>query len=825
MTVRLTIDGRQVEAREGEDLLTAATHAGIEVPHFCWHRAMGSIGACRLCAVTVRKGAEDPGHIEMACMTPVADGQYITLTEPESTAFRAHVIEWLMRNHPHDCAVCEEGGACHLQDMTIASGHHLRRAAPEKRTHRNQYLGPLVTHEMNRCIACYRCTRFYRGVAGGRDLDVFGAHDRVYFGRAEDGVLESPFAGNLAEICPTGVFNDKGWSKVYARPWDMLETPSVCAHCSVGCNITLSVRANRLRRVITRSHPAINADFICDRGRFGPLFVEGAKALTQARHRGRDVPLRTALDHAQEAVAVSARLGGAIGIGSPRASLEANYALRRLVGPDRFFAGLGQAEVALHRRLTAHLANAPVASLADIAAADAILILGEDLTGTAPMAALAVRQASRAAERALAAEKGVPAFLDNAVRVAGEGRRSPLVLVTPLPDTLDTIATLPLRRDPADIAAFGFEIAAALAGKRASPEAATAAAALATARAPVIIAGAGLGDETILDAAAAIAAALSPRARLALFPAEANSLGLALLGGDGLEAAAEAPGRGALIVLENDLQERCDSATLAKLTTDRAVIALDCIETATTAAAHTLIPVASFADAAGTWINHEGRAQRAIAARPDAAPAAWRVLAALGGGAEAGLDELLAALAHDCPQFAAVASAAPAADHRTPKGRIARAPARFSGRTASDRAGGEPAPPHDPDSPFSWTMEGGAFPAELFHGVRLPMPAVPLAPAEPPTRPGAGLILIPLHDPFSAGETDRASPLLAERAPGPQLRLHPADAARLQLAEGAPVSIEGRTIPLTLDAHIPIGHAGLTTRRTTPRRLKPEAAK
>ena len=230
------------------------------------------------------------------------------------------------------------------------------------------------------------------------------------------------------------------------------------------------------------------------------------------------------------------------------------------------------------------------------------------------------------------------------------------MLVTPLPDALDAVATLPLRRDPTDIAAFGFEIAAALSGKRADPDAASAAAALAQARAPVIIAGAGLGDETILDAAAAIAAALAPRARLALFPAEANSLGLALLGGEGLEAAADVPGRGAMIVLENDLHERCDPALVARVATDRAIIALDCIETATTAAAHTIVPVASVADAAGTWINHEGRAQRAIAARPDAAPAAWRVLAALGGGAEPSLDDLLAAMARDCPQFAAVAS-------------------------------------------------------------------------------------------------------------------------------------------------------------------------
>ena len=109
-----------------------------------------------------------------------------------------------MVNHPHDCPVCEEAGSCHLQDMTIATGHIDRRYNFTKRTHRNQDLGPLITHEMNRCIACYRCTRFYRDYAGGRDLDAFGAHDNVYFGRAEDGVLESPFAGNLAEVCPTG---------------------------------------------------------------------------------------------------------------------------------------------------------------------------------------------------------------------------------------------------------------------------------------------------------------------------------------------------------------------------------------------------------------------------------------------------------------------------------------------------------------------------------------------------------------------------------------------------------------------------------------------
>ncbi|WP_439533418.1 2Fe-2S iron-sulfur cluster-binding protein [Polymorphobacter sp.] len=370
MTARIHIDGRAVEVPEGRDLLSTCLDQGVAVPHFCWHRAMGSIGACRLCAIKVHDGPDDTrGRIEMACMTPVADGQRVEVADPEAAAFRAHVIEWLMVNHPHDCAVCEEGGACQLQDMTIAAGHHLRRADAAKRTHRNQDLGPLLTHEMNRCIACYRCTRFYRGYAGGRDLDVFGAHDRVYFGRATDGVLESPFAGNLAEVCPTGVFNDKGWSKDYARPWDMTETPSICPHCAVGCNIGLSARAGRLRRVVNRRHDAINGDFLCDRGRYGPLFVEAPTALTTARHRGETIAVSPALDATSAALAA----GHAIGIGSPRASLEANYALRRLVGPARFFAGIADSEAQLVQRMASLLAAGParVASLADIEHADA----------------------------------------------------------------------------------------------------------------------------------------------------------------------------------------------------------------------------------------------------------------------------------------------------------------------------------------------------------------------------------------------------------------------------------------------------------------------
>ena len=139
-----------------------------------------------------------------------------------------------MINHPHDCPVCDEGGECHLQDMTVMTGHNYRRYKFRKKTYRNQYLGPFVNHEMNRCIQCYRCVRFYRDYAGGKDFDVFGSQNRIYFGRYQDGPLESVFSGNLVEVCPTGVFTDKTLKKHYTRKWDLQSAPSICSFCGVG---------------------------------------------------------------------------------------------------------------------------------------------------------------------------------------------------------------------------------------------------------------------------------------------------------------------------------------------------------------------------------------------------------------------------------------------------------------------------------------------------------------------------------------------------------------------------------------------------------------
>jgi NADH-quinone oxidoreductase subunit G len=390
----ITIDGKEYQVQDGQNLLQASLDLGLNLPYFCWHPALGSVGACRQCAVKQFRGEDDEqGKLVMACMTPADDGTRISIKDEEASEFRRTIIEWLMVNHPHDCPVCDEGGECHLQDMTVMTGHNYREFRFDKRTHRNQDLGPFVNHEMNRCIACYRCVRFYRDYAGGRDFNVFGAHDDVYFGRYQDGPLESEFSGNLVEICPTGVFTDKTLYRHYTRKWDLQTAPSICQGCSLGCNTIPGERYGQLRRIRNRYHHEINGYFLCDRGRYGYEFVNDDSRIRQARVDGRPVDRQTAIDHVAGLLKKDLPQGKVIGIGSPRASLEANYALREVVGKEHFYPGLSRQERRLTQAAVDILRRSPVpgATLSQMAESDAVFVLGEDVTNTAPMMALALR--------------------------------------------------------------------------------------------------------------------------------------------------------------------------------------------------------------------------------------------------------------------------------------------------------------------------------------------------------------------------------------------------------------------------------------------------
>jgi len=738
----IDIDGRQYEVGAQDNLLHACLSHGLDIPYFCWHPALGSVGACRQCAVKQYRDAHDNvGHIVMSCMTPSVDGTRISIADPEAKDFRASVIEWLMTNHPHDCPVCEEGGHCHLQDMTVMTGHASRRYRFSKRTHKNQYLGPLINHEMNRCIACYRCVRYYKDYAGGTDLDVYGAAHNVYFGRTTDGVLENEFSGNLVEVCPTGVFTDKTHGERYNRKWDMQYSPSICQGCSVGCNISPGERYGELRRIENRYNGSVNHYFICDRGRFGYGYVNRKDRPRQALVR-RDGSLVAA--EAGEALGWAAQMlksaRGVIGIGSPRASLESNFALRALVGPEHFHDGHASGEAALVRCVLEALEASPVppATLRGIESADAVLVLGEDVTNTAPRVALAARQSAQGKSAVMAAEKRLPDWQSEARANVGQHEKHPLFIASMAATRLDDVAADTWRAAPDDIARLGFAVAHALDSAAppvqgldpASAQRADAIArALSAAGKPLIVSGTGSGSGAVVLAAANVTRALHARgqqAELCLIVPEVNSLGLALLNvgreGSDLEAAFARIERGeanTLVVLENDLYRRADRARVDSILARVRLIVLDHQSHATAAKAAVVLPTGSFAESDGTVVSHEGRAQRYFKVYEpgyydpgNVIRESWRWLEEL---RETGdlrewrqFDQLTAAVARAVPALREIVRAAPNAQFRMGGLKVAREPHRYSGRTAmrASLSVHEPRQPQDADTALAFSMEG-----------------------------------------------------------------------------------------------------------------------
>jgi NADH-quinone oxidoreductase subunit G len=706
------VDGKSYRMNAEENLLHGCLSAGLNLPYFCWHPALGSVGACRQCAVKQFKDEHDThGKIVMACMTPAADGTRIAIHNPEAVAFRAAIIEGLMLNHPHDCPVCDEGGECHLQDMTVMTGHDYRSYEFDKRTFRNQNLGPLVNHEMNRCIQCYRCVRYYRDYAGGRDLNAFASRDIVFFGRQADGVLENEFSGNLVEICPTGVFTDKTLKRHYTRKWDQQFAPSICVHCGLGCNTNVGEHTGTVRRIVNRYNYDVNGYFLCDRGRFGYEFVNSQYRVREPLLKGKGVSVETANRQLHERLTS----GKVIGIGSPRASLESNFALRTLVGADRFHSGMADREATLVALMIDLLRRSSLRTptLREVEECDAVFVLGEDLTNVAPRLALALRQSVRQQPLELAKQLKIPQWMDHGLRDAIQDKKGPLYVATPYATRLDEIATATFHAAPDDLARLGFAVAHALDPHAPSggdfPMAGEIARALKHARKPLIVSGPSCNSDVIIRAAAN--AAMAAGAQLCFTAPECNSVGATLMGAKPLSAAFRAIEDGeadTLIILENDLYRRALRSEIDTLLSSTAhVIVLDHLVNAMTEIAELVLPCGTFAESDGTFISSEGRAQRffqAFVPQGDIRES-WRWL---GQASWHSLDDVLAAMGTALPQLAPARDAAPSAKFRMAGAKIPRSPHRASGRTAilANVNVSEPKPPDDPDSPLAFSMEG-----------------------------------------------------------------------------------------------------------------------
>ena len=618
---KLIIDDREIEVAVGTKVIEAAARLGIMIPRFCYHPALGSVGACRVCAVKVLEGPVK--GIQMSCMLEAADGMKISTTDREAVEFRRAVIEWLMMNHPHDCPVCDEGGHCLLQDMTVSGGHGIRRYPGKKRTYPDQDLGPLVQHEMNRCIHCYRCVRFYQEFCGYRDLGALGIGNRTYFGRVASGRLESPFSGNLSDLCPTGVYTDKP-SRFFGRRWDYQRTPTVCIHCSLGCHAVTSVRYRQVARQEARTSAAVNGWFLCDRGRYGFFHTSLPGRPRQAAVKGETTSMDEALAHARSRLEALPPDAAAV-IGSPRSSLEALAATERAVrlkgwrGPA-FFADADAARKV--KAAAARLEEGLAVSLGEIGQADLILVAGADPVNEAPMLALALRQAAQKGA-------GVVVLDPRPVSLPFGFTHLPAA-----PGALGAVLGRILKKslEPADLEGPAARFHASLP----DPPAAGAevldrtAEMLAASRRPVIVCGTDIVAPDLVDLAADAAlllAAAQKKAGLFYILPGANAFAAGLLAPrDGtidriLEAAVDG-GVKALVLVENDPFAAFPDRKLLERALSKidSLIVLDYLDTPVSRRAHVFLPTQTLFESGGVFINQEGRAQYSAAALAGGTP-------------------------------------------------------------------------------------------------------------------------------------------------------------------------------------------------------------
>jgi NADH-quinone oxidoreductase subunit G len=727
---KIFIDNQQYTVTDGQNLLQASLSLKLDIPYFCWHPAMGSVGACRQCAMTQYQDENDTrGRIIVACMTPVSDGMRVSMQQPAEKEFRQQIISALMTHHPHDCPVCTEGGECHLQDMTVMSGHNKRQYKGKKTTFINQDLGPLIKHEMNRCITCYRCERFYKDYAGGTDLAAQAISNKVYFGRQCDGTLENEFAGNLVEVCPTGVFTDKPFGDHYSRKWDLQTAPSVCQHCSVGCNTSLSERYGSVRRVTNRFNDHLNGYFLCDRGRYGFSYVD-----SEARRQTITVDGQA---NKWSDTTVNDRLKSKdkwIGIGSSQASLEDNFALQQLVGRENFNPGLS----AQHEKLLAiHMSilsqwEAP--SLAQMEQADAILILAEDVNNSAPRIALSIRQALLNNAREQAEKLRVPGWQDAAVRAIQPHHPVPLAILGYGESDLAKQATISLVCDHKKAAEQGFLLANLLNDKSPKPKVSKVALQtlelleiLKTAKRPLIITGWSANNAALLAAATNIRKALKSvniknentqdDAMLCIVPPDANTLGLGLLTqgsylsidslqteNNGLDY--RTAKKSNLLVLDH-----CSPAFTKRLNEWRQysdnVVLLGQLSAA--GADEVNLPVSSFSECSGSELNYQGLIQSHLPATKPSGQClpGWQWLVNIAKlqqhklGEVDNLGQLRDRLSQDYPQLYVHFNQ----HHQT---QLALQTPRVSGRTAmlANQTMHEPKPFGETGAPYKQSMEG-----------------------------------------------------------------------------------------------------------------------
>ncbi|MFQ5426949.1 MAG: 2Fe-2S iron-sulfur cluster-binding protein, partial [Gaiellales bacterium] len=391
--VTLTIDDRELRVSPGRGIVETALEAGIEIPVFCYEPRLGApLGACRMCLCEV-EGMPKP---QAACTLTAQDGMAVRTAATSDLAKESQraVLEFILLNHPLDCPDCDKGGECPLQDLTFRYGPGTTRMRFAKRTLDKPIpISPLIALDRERCILCYRCTRFSESVTEDGQLVAMERGADSHIATFEDEPYRAPLSGNVVELCPVGALTSTAY-RFQARPWEIQNVPTVCGLCPVGCNMWATTREGRIARILSRNHPEIDQGWLCDKGRFAYGHLDAADRIREPlrrvrRHGFEPVDPDDAVDLATAALRES---DGAVAVAfSGTETVEQADALARIVrGP------LGSDLSLLPERPHPAL-GAWRAPLSAIAEADVCLVLGDaPVIERAPLVDLWLRSARRA---------------------------------------------------------------------------------------------------------------------------------------------------------------------------------------------------------------------------------------------------------------------------------------------------------------------------------------------------------------------------------------------------------------------------------------------
>ncbi len=809
--VTITIDGREVAAIEGEMLHDAARKGDVEIPFFCYEPKLGEpVGACRMCLVEI----EGIPKLQTSCSTPVREGMVVHTRTEQVKEAQSAVVEFLLVNHPLDCPVCDKGGECPLQDISYGWGPGKSRVIDEKRHFEKPIeLSPLVAIDRERCILCYRCVRFSQEVSEDSQLQLLERGDRTYVGTFDDRPYVAPFHGNITDICPVGALTSYTY-RFRARPWDIEHAGSVCTLCPSQCNVSFTVRDEKVKRVITRDNAEVDDGWLCDRGRYGFEMFDAPERIAGPRLKGGAASWEQAIEAA--AAGLRAASGGRRGWSSPDNSGEgpgrtapASSAVAAIVGDASNEEGfllqrlvreaLGSPHLdsrpsrGPQREVLARLAEPAIsAKVRDIDEADAILVLGTDPLHSSPILDLRVRKAIRR-------------------------NGAKLTVATERPTALDGGAEASFRYAPGGATAFLMGLAGALRSDDAEAPEAGIADVLRDAESVVVLWGERIGREdhatvkALLDVAATLGLAEKDGSGLLEIPDTANARGLREAGclpdaGPGLTETAAGMAteeiRAALVSGEltglvlfgaDPLRDFPDTPAWEEaLTAADFVVSFSMHENPTTAKADVVLPLETHAEKDGTVTHPDGRLQRVrpSASRPGDIRPNIQVLAEL--ASKLGLDTGI----HSQPTaFAALTEAVPF----------------YAGISESDIGGRGVRWQDGPAAASAPSIEepvGSGSPdtqARSASGELVPTGSSQHGEAGPD---GSPLTLATYRD-LWAGPITELNPPLRFLTPQQRVEISAADATRLGLKTGEPVRVshDGTTVEaqVQIKDRVPVG--------------------